>query len=156
MGLSMPFKDYYRVLGVNNTASPEEILKAYRNLTKQYHPDINPHPTSTAYLQEINEAYSVLKDPKKRATYDREFKDHFFTKESTFSASSGASSPKSDGKARSSTRTEYSGKSQKNAQTHNNSSLGDLISMIKTILAIVTFMYLAFVFVYNLLKRLKI
>ena len=67
----MEFKDYYRVLGVDRTASAEVIKKAYRKLARQHHPDISKAADASARMQEINEAYDVLYDPEKRAAYDR-------------------------------------------------------------------------------------
>lgn len=68
----MEYKDYYRILGVNRNASPEEIRQAYRKLAKQYHPDRNPgDKAAEEKFKEINEAYQVLSDPQKRAHYDR-------------------------------------------------------------------------------------
>ncbi len=63
-------KDYYEVLGVSRDASQNEIKKAYRKLAKKYHPDVNKSKDANERLQEINEAYSVLSDEKKRAQYD--------------------------------------------------------------------------------------
>lgn len=68
----MEYKDYYKILGVERNASEEDIRKAYRKLAKQYHPDYNPNnKQAEERFKEINEAYEVLGDPKKRAHYDR-------------------------------------------------------------------------------------
>ncbi|MBI5871466.1 molecular chaperone DnaJ [archaeon] len=64
-------KDYYKILGISKNASQEEIKKAYRELAKKYHPDLNKETSSKERMQEINEAYSILGDPQKRANYDR-------------------------------------------------------------------------------------
>jgi len=67
----MPPKDYYEILGVRKDASDEELKKAYRRLARQYHPDLHPGDKEMeAKFKEINEAYHVLIDPKKRADYD--------------------------------------------------------------------------------------
>ena len=71
-------KDYYSILGVNRTASQDEIKKAYRKLAVQYHPDKNPgNKEAEEKFKEINEAYDVLKDEQKRAAYDRYGSDAF-------------------------------------------------------------------------------
>ena len=64
-------RDYYAVLGVDRDADTEAIKRAYRRLAKQHHPDTNNAPDAEARFKEINEAYEVLSDPQKRATYDR-------------------------------------------------------------------------------------
>jgi curved DNA-binding protein len=67
----MAFIDYYKVLKVDKTASPEEIKKAYRKLARKYHPDMNPNDKEAhAQFQQINEANEVLSDPEKRKKYD--------------------------------------------------------------------------------------
>jgi curved DNA-binding protein len=68
----MEYKDYYKILGVDRNASDEEIKKTYRKLALKYHPDKNPdNPEAEARFKEINEAYEVLGDTKKRAKYDQ-------------------------------------------------------------------------------------
>ncbi len=64
-------KDYYSILGVQKGASSEEIKKAYKNLAKKYHPDLNKESGSSEKFKEINEAAAVLGDEKKREQYDR-------------------------------------------------------------------------------------
>jgi len=64
-------RDYYEILGVDRNASEAEIKRAYRRLARKYHPDVNKSPEAEEHFKEINEAYEVLSDPEKRATYDR-------------------------------------------------------------------------------------
>ncbi len=63
--------DYYDVLGLDRSASPDEVKRAFRRLAMQYHPDRNPEPDAHERFKAINEAYEVLSDPEKRAAYDR-------------------------------------------------------------------------------------
>ena len=73
----MAFIDYYKVLGVDRTATQADIRKAYRKLAKQYHPDVNKQdPQAQERFQEINEANEVLGDPEKRKKYD-EYGEHW-------------------------------------------------------------------------------
>ncbi len=67
----MEFKDYYKVLGVERGASEDEIKKAFRKLARKHHPDVNKAPDAAARMQDLNEANDVLRDPEKRAAYDR-------------------------------------------------------------------------------------
>ena len=67
----MEFKDYYATLGVAKDASQEEIQRAYRKLARKYHPDVNKEPGAEDTFKDLGEAYEVLKDPEKRAKYDR-------------------------------------------------------------------------------------
>ena len=64
-------RDYYEVLGISKDASETEIKKAYRKMAKKYHPDINKEPGAEDKFKEVNEAYEVLSDPQKKATYDQ-------------------------------------------------------------------------------------
>ena len=72
-GPGVPFvgtRDYYRILGVDKSASAHDIKKAYRKLIRKYHPDVSKAPDADQKTKEINEAYEVLGNPEKRATYD--------------------------------------------------------------------------------------
>ena len=68
----MAYIDYYKVLGVDKSASSKDIKKAYRQLARLYHPDMNPNDkTAEERFKQINEAYEVLGNSKNRAKYDK-------------------------------------------------------------------------------------
>lgn len=67
----MEFKDYYAIMGVARDATQDEIKRAYRTLSRKYHPDVSKVPDAEARFKELGEAYAVLKDLEKRAAYDR-------------------------------------------------------------------------------------
>ena len=67
----MEFKDYYKLLEIDRTATAVDIKSAYRKLARKYHPDVSKEPQAEARFKEIGEAYEVLQDPEKRAAYDQ-------------------------------------------------------------------------------------
>ena len=67
----MQFKDYYEVLGVPRDAPADAVKKAYRQLARKYHPDVNKAPEAEARMKDVNEAYAVLSDPERRAAFDQ-------------------------------------------------------------------------------------
>lgn len=67
----MEYKDYYKILGVSRDAADEEIKRAYRKLARKYHPDVSKEKNAEEHFKEVQEAYEVLKDKQKRASYDQ-------------------------------------------------------------------------------------
>lgn len=67
----MEFKDYYTVMGLARDASPDDIKRAYRKLSRKYHPDVSKEKNADALFKQLGEAYEVLKDPEKRTAYDQ-------------------------------------------------------------------------------------
>lgn len=66
----MEYKDYYKIMGVPRDASQDDIKKAYRRLARKYHPDVSKESDAEKRFKNLGEAYSVLRDPEKRAAYD--------------------------------------------------------------------------------------
>ena len=69
--MTVKYKDYYEMLGVDRNTSPEKIHKQYRKLARKYHPDVNKSKGAEERFKELGEAYEVLKDDEKRKLYDR-------------------------------------------------------------------------------------
>ena len=67
----MEYKDYYKIMGLERSASPEEIKRVYRKLARKYHPDVSKEENAEAKFKELGEAYEVLRDPEKRSKYDK-------------------------------------------------------------------------------------
>jgi molecular chaperone DnaJ len=64
-------RDYYEILGISKQATQDEVKRSFRRLAMQYHPDRNKAPDAEQKFKEINEAYEVLSDTKRRQTYDQ-------------------------------------------------------------------------------------
>mgnify|MGYP000306259586 FL=1 len=100
-------KNYYKILEIKPSATLDEIKKAYRTLSKRYHPDMNKN--GVEQFKSINEANSVLSDPAKRKVYDTQYIVHFKPKNSPQYAPS--NSPQTTSKTATSTKVTTQGKS---------------------------------------------
>jgi curved DNA-binding protein len=69
--MRMKYRDYYETLGVARDATADDVKKAFRRLARKYHPDVSKEPDAEQRMKEVNEAYTVLSDPEKRAAYDQ-------------------------------------------------------------------------------------
>ena len=67
----MEFKDYYQIMGIKEDVNQEDIKRSYRKLARKYHPDVSKETNAETRFKELGEAYEVLKDPEKRAKYDK-------------------------------------------------------------------------------------
>lgn len=67
----MEYKDYYKIMGLSRSATQDEVKRAYRKLARKYHPDVSKERDAEAKFKALGEAYEVLKDPQKKAAYDK-------------------------------------------------------------------------------------
>ena len=71
------FKDYYKILGISQTASISDIKHAYREMSKKWHPDMHPNEDVKEIMIDINEAYRILSDERLRCRYDKEYNRYY-------------------------------------------------------------------------------
>jgi curved DNA-binding protein len=90
-------KDYYKIMGIEPTASEQEIKTAYRRLARKYHPDLNKAANAEALFKEMGEAYEILKDPEKRAQYDLHLKNKEASDQTPQQRNAEYRSPQEDG-----------------------------------------------------------
>jgi curved DNA-binding protein CbpA len=88
------FKDYYKILEVDPKSSQSEIKTAFKKLALKWHPDRNPNMDTTRKMQDLNEAYLILRDKEARERYDREYQNYYGTYE--FAEQENLKSDKSD------------------------------------------------------------
>lgn len=72
-------KNYYAILGISYPSTPDEINRAYKVMAKKWHPDLHPNEDVTEQMKEVNESAEILRDPIKKARYDREYQAAFGT-----------------------------------------------------------------------------
>jgi curved DNA-binding protein len=72
----MEFKDYYGTLGIEPTATPEQVKRSFRKLARKFHPDVSKEPDAERRFKDVAEAYKALKDPERRAAYDAAAQRH--------------------------------------------------------------------------------
>src|ERR1700733_2415361 len=72
----MQYKDYYEVLGVTRGSDADAVKRAYRKLARKYHPDVSKEKNAENKFKDVQEAYEVLRDPDKRASYDQLGRDY--------------------------------------------------------------------------------
>jgi curved DNA-binding protein len=77
-------KDYYKIMGVSQNATDQDIKSSYRRLARKYHPDLSKEPNAEELFKEMGEAYETLKDPVKRAEYDRYLQNKEFNQRQSY------------------------------------------------------------------------
>lgn len=106
--MTQTFEDFYTLLEVAVSATPEEIRRAFRARMREWHPDVNPSPDATAHTQRLIVAYKILNDPDARTRYDIEYARHCRTASSREGANTSAASGAQRGTAPSQTTPDFS------------------------------------------------